>query len=304
MTAYPLLALAMAAAPLEVAPPAARPGDAVLVRVAGSREVPTGALAGRPLEFWRAADGWRALVALPIETPPGPLAATVKADGAPLEATVQIVEPGFPSRAISVAPRYVEPPPEVKRRVEEDRRAFLDAYDRPLGPPAFHRGFAWPFRAPLTGRFGDRRVFNGSTESVHYGIDIDGPRGGAVRASNHGVVVLARNAYLSGNSVVVSHGAGVYTIYFHLDRIDVLVGANVRRGQRIGIIGSTGRSTGPHLHWSVRVGGLFVDPESLVAIDFDSGTAPARLAGPPLAGAREPPEPPHPDRTTAPLPQR
>ncbi len=288
MIAPPLLALALVAAPtLSVAPAAVRPGDAVLVRVAGAQGAPSGTMAGRPLEFWRAADGWSALAALPTETAPGPLPASVEADGVQLEETISVVEPGFPSRAISVAPRFVEPPPEVKRRIEDDRLAFLAAYDRPLTPPTFGRGFAWPYRAPLTGRFGDQRVFNGTRESVHYGIDIDGPRRAPVGASNDGVVVLARNAYLSGNSVVVWHGAGVYTIYFHLDRIDVRVGAEVRRGQRIGTIGSTGRSTGPHLHWSVRVAGLFVDPESLLGIDFDSGTAPARLAGPPVAaGAR------------------
>lgn len=288
MIAHPLLALALAVAPsLDVAPSAARPGDALLVRVVGTRDVPSGTMAGRPLEFWRAADGWRALAALPIETPPGPLVASVQADGVSLEMGISIVEPGFPSRAISVAPRFVEPPPEVKRRIEDDQRAFLDAYERPLSPPAFRRGFAWPFRAPLTGRFGDKRVFNGTKESVHYGIDIDGPRRAPVRASNDGVVVLARDAYLSGKSVVLWHGAGVFTVYFHLDRIAVRAGAKVRRGQRIGTIGSTGRSTGPHLHWSVRVAGLFVDPESLLAIDFRSGKAPARLGGPPVAGAGE-----------------
>jgi murein DD-endopeptidase MepM/ murein hydrolase activator NlpD len=291
MSAAPLLAVALAVAPsLGIAPPATRPGDAVLVRVEGAREAPRGTIAGQPLEFWRAADGWRALGALPIETPPGPLVALVEADGVPLDAAVDIVEPGFPSRALTVAPRFVEPPPTVKRRIEADRRAFLAAYDRPFAPPAFRRGFAWPFRASLTGRFGDQRVFNGTTASVHYGVDIDGPRGAPVRASNDGAVVLARNAYLSGKSVVVSHGAGVYTIYFHMDRIDVRTGAKVRRGQRLGIIGSTGRSTGPHLHWSVRVAGLFVDPESLLAMDFASGTAPPRRAGSP-SGEPSPPAP-------------
>jgi murein DD-endopeptidase MepM/ murein hydrolase activator NlpD len=81
--------------------------------------------------------------------------------------------------------------------------------------------------------------------------------------------------------VVVWHGADLYTLYFHMDRLDVRAGAKVRQGDRLGIVGSTGRSTGPHLHWSVKVAGLYVDPESLLGIDFSAGAAPPRRAGPP-----------------------
>jgi murein DD-endopeptidase MepM/ murein hydrolase activator NlpD len=80
---------------------------------------------------------------------------------------------------------------------------------------------------------------------------------------------------------VLWHGADLYTLYFHMDRLDVRPGTKVHQGDRLGIVGSTGRSTGPHLHWSAKVGGLYVDPESLMAIDFAAGTAPPRRAGPP-----------------------
>jgi murein DD-endopeptidase MepM/ murein hydrolase activator NlpD len=100
-------------------------------------------------------------------------------------------------------------------------------------------------------------------------------------------VVLARDCYYSGKTVVLWHGADLYTLYFHMDRLDVRAGAKVRQGDRLGVVGSTGRSTGPHLHWSVKVGDLYVDPDAIMAIDFAAGTAPPRRAGAPPA---EPPE--------------
>lgn len=283
----PLLALLAAAPSLVLAPEAARPGDVVLVRVtgAGKADAPAGTLAGRPLAFWRAATEWRALAALPIETPVGELRAEATVRGAPLEATLRIVEPGFASRALTMPREFVEPPAAVKARIAADRQAFAEAYARPFAPPAFAARFALPRRAPLSGRYGDQRVLNGEKASVHYGLDVTGPRGAPVSAANAGTVVLVRDAYMSGRTVVLWHGAATYTLYFHLDRIHVRAGQQVRRGQRIGRLGSTGRSTGPHLHWSVRVDGLLVDPESLLAIDFARGTAPARAPARPAAVA-------------------
>jgi hypothetical protein len=294
MSAALALALALAAATpaVVVAPAVARPGDAVLVRVPAVPGAPAASatVAGRPLTFWTAGDEAWALAALPLETPLGPLAIEIAAAdaGTPLTAAVEIVEPGFPSRTLSVAPKFVEPPPEVQERLAEDRAAFAAAYDRPFSPPLFGDAFGWPRPARITGRFGDQRVFNGQIASVHYGVDLRGARGAPVVAANDGEVVLARDAYLSGKSVVLWHGAGVFTTYFHLDVIEVRPGARVKKGQRVGRVGSTGRSTGPHLHWSARVDGLFVDPESLLGIDFGRGSAPPRRAGPP---AKAPPAP-------------
>lgn len=277
------LALALAAVPAaRVAPAEARPGDAVLVRVSGTAAEPSGAVAGRTLRFWRDGDAWSALAALPIEIPPGPAAALVEASGARVEAPFTVVEPGFPSRSLTVPSRYVEPPASVRARIRRDRRAFAEAWrSRDAGPPLFLAGFAWPREDRITARYGDKRVLNGKKETVHYGVDVAGARGAPVTAAADGEVVLARDAYYSGKSVVLWHGAGVFTIYFHLDRMDVARGAEVRRGDRIGAVGSTGRSTGPHLHWSARVDGLLVDPESLLPFDFGAGRAPPRRAGPP-----------------------
>lgn len=267
--------------PVTVAPRAARPGDAVLVRVpAGAEPAPPRAtLAGRPLAFWREGAEWRALGALPIETPVGAATAAVTlADGATATAELEIVEPGFLAHALTLPPKYVEPPAEVRARIEADKKAFAAAYDRPFEPPRFTGPFDWPRRARTSGRFGDQRTLNGKKESVHYGLDVTGPRGAPVAAANDGIVAIARDAYMSGRTVVLAHGAGVFTVYMHLDRIEVKDGQAVKKGQRIGRLGSTGRSTGPHLHWGAKVDGLLVDPESLLALDPVAGTARARTA--------------------------
>jgi murein DD-endopeptidase MepM/ murein hydrolase activator NlpD len=310
------LAVAAAAAPPQVrlAPAAARPGDAILVSVAAPGDAPPrGKLAGRPLAFWRDADGWRALAALPLETRVGEIDVEVEAAEAPAAARLAIVEPGFPAKQIRGVPeKFVAPPPEVKARMDADRVAVAAAYARPFGPPLFHGGFAWPRIARLSGHFGDQRVLNGEKATVHYGTDVTGPRGAPVFAANDGEVALVRGAYLSGNTVILAHGAGIFTAYFHLDRIDVHPGQRVARGERIGLLGGTGRATGPHLHWSARVDGLYVDPESLLAIDFERGTAPPRAPRLPTPPAEAPPPPDAPPPPgagatisgTAPAPQR
>ena len=312
-----VVAIALAAATparadgrVQVAPPVVRPGDAVLVRVApppaGGLPAEGITLAGRPLRFWSHGEEAWAVGALPIETPPGSVTVEV-VEGTPDQvrssAVLRVVDAGFPSKALRVAPAFVTPPESVQARIAKDRAAFAAAYAsvRP-GPPLFSGSFAWPHPGLHGGRFGDQRTFNGKKESVHYGLDIDAPRGAPVRAANDGQVILARDCYFSGKTVVISHGADLYTLYFPMDRLAVRKGARVRQGDRLGIVGSTGRSTGPHLHWSAKVGDLYVDPESLMAIDFVAGTAPPRRAGPPPDRAGPSPEEPPAAAPGAPAP--
>ena len=139
-----------------------------------------------------------------------------------------------------------------------------------------------PLDAEPTGRYGDQRVYNGKVDGVHYGLDLAAAAGTLVGASAGGEVVLARECYMSGNTILIWHGAGVFTAYFHLARMDVKAGDQVKRGQLVGRVGSTGRSTGPHLHWGVKVDGLWVDPRSILRLELAAGD----LSAPPA-----PPEP-------------
>jgi murein DD-endopeptidase MepM/ murein hydrolase activator NlpD len=258
---------------LDLQPDRVRPGDALLVTVHDAAEAPEGALGERPLLFYPIAGGFRALAALPIETAPGQVEIEVRVNGAPaLRAALPVEEPHFAEAELAVAPKFIEPPPEARRRMRRDQAAFNRAFAQPFGPPLFRGPFARPLEAERTGRFGDRRIFNGKKQSQHYGDDLSGAVGAPIAAANDGRVVLVRDCYASGRSVVVWHGAGLFTVYFHLSRFAVKAGAEVRRGERIGLVGRSGRVTGPHLHWGTKVGDLYVDPESILRLPFQDGT--------------------------------
>jgi murein DD-endopeptidase MepM/ murein hydrolase activator NlpD len=257
---------------LALQPERVRPGDALLVTVRDAAGAPEGTLGGRRLLFYPVSGGFRALAALPVETPPGQIEVEVRVNGAAaLRASLAVEEPHFAEAEMSVAPKFIEPPLEARRRMKRDQAAFDKAFAQPFGPPIFRVPFAWPLDAELTGRFGDRRLFNGTKQSQHYGDDLSGEVGAPVRAANDGKVVLVRDCYASGRSIVLSHGAGLFTVYFHLSRFDVKAGAEVHRGDRIGLVGKTGRVTGPHLHWGTKVVDLYVDPESILRLSFQDG---------------------------------
>ncbi|MGC3996667.1 MAG: M23 family metallopeptidase [Anaeromyxobacter sp.] len=220
--------------------------------------------------------------------------ASAAAAGLTVTGELQVVPSGFrvTTQNLTLPKQFVEPPAKVKKRMEADLAAFKAAYDQPFCPPLFEGDFDWPRQAPTSGRFGDTRVLNGKKASVHYGLDLTGPRGSPIAAANDGVVAIARDAYLSGNTVILFHGGGMYTTYLHMDRMAVKTGDRVKRGQLLGELGSTGRSTGPHLHWGAKVGGLYVDPESLLQLRWAPGTAPDRTPaapeGPAPAAAEAP----------------
>ena len=278
-------------------PARVRPGDAFLVvvrgvsrpRVAGAApRAPSAQVAGRPLAFFPTAHGFTAVAALPVEAEPGRLRIAVELPVEPpaelpgglegaragpeprrLWASLEVTPPRFPTRDLTVGARFVEPrPPQVEERIEADRAALARAFAQPPSPPLFRGRFDWPRRDRVSARYGERRTFNGVKPSQHYGLDLAGREGAPVTASNGGEVVLVRDCWASGITVVVWHGAGLSTTYLHLSRALVREGERVERGQPVGEVGATGRSSGPHLHWGVKVGDLYVDPESVLRIAF------------------------------------
>ncbi|WP_437340839.1 M23 family metallopeptidase, partial [Corallococcus exercitus] len=257
---------------LSLQPAHPKPGDPVLVTVSGASALPTGTLAGRPLRFFAWNDGYAALTSLPVEQPEGtvPVDVTAPGRGLPvlLSGALTVGSPGFRERELRVASKYVSPPKAVKARMEADRKAFAAAFAQPFRAPLFGQNFAWPREATVTAPYGDRRSFNGKLQTQHFGVDLDGATGSPVVAANDGTVVMVRDNYASGNTVLVHHGAGLYTAYFHLSRIDVKDGAKVKQGDALGLVGSTGRVTGPHLHWGVKADDRWVDGQTLLKLDF------------------------------------
>ena len=138
------------------------------------------------------------------------------------------------------------------------------AYRRFEPRPTTTLRMSLPVPAPLSSAFGLRRFFNGEPRRPHGGLDLASPRGTPIKAPAAGRVVIADNYYFNGNTVFLDHGSGLITMYCHLDRIDVVIGDEIEERDVLGVVGSTGRATGPHLHWTVSLNDARVDPMLLV----------------------------------------
>ena len=239
-----------------------------------------GTLAGEPLHFERdARGGLVAIGAIPVHTPTGSLLARLVVRGLaeggdPARAdtvtlTVPVDTGNFRTERLRVSRTYGTPPDSaLQARIDREYEAAVAISARSHGTPRlWQERWVVPREARVTSGFGNAREFNGQVQSRHMGVDYAGPAGTPVRAANRGVVALTGDFFLGGNVVYVDHGAGLVTAYLHLSRVDVAVGDTVARGERIGLVGSTGRSTGPHLHWIARYGGITVDPRGLLALE-------------------------------------
>jgi len=237
----------------------------------------TGELGGEPLHFRRVSSNqWHALGGVPVSASGNLIGhVIVNRSAGPadtLAITVVLPKPSPPGRArprrLSVSPRFTRPlDSATEARVAHENELARDIGRRSHDSP---RMWTLPFLRPrpsrITARFGSGRSFNRVLASTHLGVDFAGKLGAPVYAANRGVVALVANFFLAGNVVYIDHGAGVVTGYFHMSRTLVAEGDTVARGQQIGLVGATGRVTGPHLHWSARYGALTVNPLDLIAI--------------------------------------
>ena len=252
---------------------AIRPGEvlAIDVRVPDAVTEISATIGDRAIPVWRVTPrAWRGLAGLDVEQTPGPIVLTVtatRAQGPPLtESQTLDVQPAtFAERRLNVPPRFVEPPESERPRIEREAvrlHAIYDAVSSDRQPT----GFVAPVPDRRSSPFGSRSVFNGVARERHAGLDFASPAGAPIRAPAAGRVVLVGPLYWTGNTVVIDHGEGLYSILAHMTRTLVHEGEAVVRGARVGTVGSTGRATGPHLHWSVRLGGTRVDPASVLHV--------------------------------------
>jgi murein DD-endopeptidase MepM/ murein hydrolase activator NlpD len=253
------------------------PGEAVLLRVEASGpliEVRATAF-DRTVRFYQAANGvWQGLVGIDLLVEPGRHDVALRivpvppANGATIERvyTLSVEHKAYRTRQLTVAPRYVEPPPAVSERIaseaQRQRAIFATATEERLWRGSWRR----PVAGRATSAFGSRSVFNGQPRSPHSGADFRAAEGTPVTAPNVGRVVLTGDTYFSGGSVILDHGWGLYSYFAHLSAILVQEGDLVAPGQVVGHAGATGRVTGPHLHWTLRLNGARVDPLSLIDI--------------------------------------
>lgn len=176
---------------------------------------------------------------------------------------------GRPARArrLRVDRRFTRTDAATEQRItNENVRAQSAGRNAHETPQLWREPFVKPRTSGITSTFGSGRVFNGRVGSSHGGVDFRGQKGEPVYAANRGVVAIVDSFFLAGNVIYIDHGAGVLTGYFHLSEQKVAIGDTVERGQEIGLVGATGRVTGPHLHWSARYGALAVDPLDLITV--------------------------------------
>ncbi len=239
------------------------PGGVAIIDL-GERDAaaPTATFNDIPVAVVNTNQGYRALVGIPLSTKPGWHTLKIKyADGASALHEFEVESKDYPEQHITIKnKRQVNPNETDMVRIKKDRTSIANAkryrHDATLG-----LRFDLPTEGIRSSSFGSRRFFNKQPRNPHGGMDIAAPEGTPVYAPADGYVVEASDYFFSGNCIFLGHGQGLQTFYAHLSKIDVKPGEMVKRGQKIGEVGATGRVTGAHLHWSVGLNRTWVDPE-------------------------------------------
>jgi len=247
---------------VELSPAAVKQGDVFVVRLRNAPVEPTPVVlfSGLSHAMLLEAELWWAVIGVAADFPPGQQRVQVStgADGLPV-LTITVTEGAFPEENVELAPetsQLLTDAPAI-----EDERQLLDSLYAGLTPEQLWSGaFVMPVAGTLGDTFGLRRSFNGGPFSNHTGVDIIAGEGAPVAAANAGRVVYVGALHLRGNTVVIDHGAGVFTGYHHLSQIGVSEGQTVSQGETIGAVGATGLVTAAHLHWELIVRGVRVDP--------------------------------------------
>jgi murein DD-endopeptidase MepM/ murein hydrolase activator NlpD len=172
----------------------------------------------------------------------------------------------YKSEIIQVKPSKVKPNKTQQKRTRKEYKEAIAIYKSKSSQLQWEEAFMYPMQSKITSAFGTKRVYNNLLKSYHSGTDFKAPTGTPIYAANDGMVKMASHRYYAGNAVIIDHGQGVYTCYFHLSKLDVKIGQKVKKGQHLGLSGATGRVTGPHLHFSARVHGIQVDPLQLLEV--------------------------------------
>lgn len=260
--AVPALVLLLAAMPVRSATVTGVPVEGGLLFVASAPGT-TATLDGKPVPV--AQDG-SFVIGFHRDTP-GTVVLRIREPGVEeLRMELQVDQREYAEQRIDGLPsNLVTPPTEVLQRIRDEAGRVREARAAPVTTPHYLNGFEWPAEGCITGVYGTRRILNGEPRQPHYGIDLAAPRGTEVRAAGDGVVVMAeRDLYYSGGTLIIAHGQGLTSTYLHLSSISVGRGDRVRKGDPVATVGSTGRSTGPHLDWRFNWQDARIDPELVV----------------------------------------
>jgi murein DD-endopeptidase MepM/ murein hydrolase activator NlpD len=251
-----------------IEPAEAGQGEISIVTVKGVSGTVEGRFEGRKVYFNPSKDSLKAVVGIDLSTEPGKYPLEITVNGTVLSRTVTVVKKEYEVQRLTLPRDMVELSPENEARVEREAKKLRALWPKESAR-AWDGNFINPREGKIQGAFGLRRIINKIPKNPHSGVDVDADAGAEVRTPNGGVVILVDDQFYSGLSVIVDHGQGLYTMFFHLSKILVTQGRPVKKGDVVGLVGSTGRSTGPHLHWGVRMQGARVNPQELIKLRLE-----------------------------------
>jgi murein DD-endopeptidase MepM/ murein hydrolase activator NlpD len=254
------------AAEIEVAPERVNPGDAFMVRLTAAEREPVGVHEGGWLNFASCGDGcFVAIGVVDLDVAAGSYEVRLSEGGETMDVSLDVLHKKFPVTDITLQPEKVTLSPEDEKRAEREAQ-MLDALWAEATERLWQGKFMLPADKGLSTAFGVKRIMNRVKTSVHKGLDMKGREGEPVMASNRGRVALAEDLFYGGNTLVLDHGQGIYTVYMHLSKFGAATGDVVEKGDIIGAVGATGRATGPHLHFSVKVGVTSTNPAAFTKL--------------------------------------
>ncbi len=238
------------------------PGGILIFPIEAPAELkPTVLYEGNRAMVVRTGDGWKAIVGIPLSATLGRNELLVQAGTAPgKRVEFEISSKEYQTQSLTVKPGQVDLSKKDLARVESEKLRLQAATNTFSSKPPATLILEQPVPGPRSSSYGLRRLFNGQSRNPHSGMDIAAPTGTPIKAPADGRVVEAGNFFFNGNSIYIDHGQGLITMYCHMSAIDVKVGDEVKTGDVVGKVGSTGRATGPHLHWGVALNHTYVDP--------------------------------------------
>ncbi len=253
-------------------------GEVLLINVKASAAIRmvSGTMFNKPVHFYHNSkkNGYTALVGIDMDTKPDRYKLTLfiedkEGKKANKRYRIRVKPANFGTQELTLPPDKVTLDEETLKKVEIEKEKIGKVWDIFTEDHLWDGNFIPPVAGEMSDDFGLRRIINGEQKSPHTGVDVGAPEGAPVQASNNGRAVFTDDQFFSGKTLIIDHGIGLFTMYFHLSEILVTEGAVVKKGDLIAKVGKTGRATGPHLHWGIRLNGARINPVSLVTLSVE-----------------------------------
>jgi len=254
---------------INITPEEPKQGDVILIRIGHyDGETPEGSFLGKKLHFFKSVSGdFLSLAGIDMKTTPGEYNLTLNIDEKITEKKINVVSGLFEIQRLTLPQKMVDLDHKTLKRVEAELTRLAKLWPI-MNEKLWESRFIMPLQGAVIGSFGAKRIINHQEKSPHSGIDIRAKEGDPIIAPNNGRIVLIDEQFFGGKTIVIDHGYGIYSMFYHLSKIEVHLNQKVKRGDLIGLAGSTGRATGPHLHWGVRLHGQRINPLSLVELNL------------------------------------